>query len=334
VTGGGAEVGDHERRRDEQRDQRRRRQEQGRDEQQLGRHDDARPGHELDPGDHRKGDHEQAGQHRVEVARSGREHGERDGGQHERRRERDVRARSRRASPWWARSRVSTSSCSCCGEMSGGVVIRGPRAGQPPRPRLAWLVAAEAALLAMAGPAHAGLLAAEAAGCEQRASARVFVPWLDPANYVLATGGDAESVDGWALDGGARIVPGNEPWRVGSPDDGSSLLLPSGSSATTGAMCVGLEHPTLRFFARTAGDEMLSTLSVEVLFEGLGGALEALSIGVVAHDGGWRPTLPFPVVANLLPLLPGERTAVAFRFTPRGGSWQIDDVYVDPWKAR
>jgi hypothetical protein len=39
-----------------------------------------------------------------------------------------------------------------------------------------------------------------------------------------------------------------------------------------------------------------------------------------------------PVIANLLPLLPGSRTAVAFRFTPYGdgGDWTIDDVYVDP----
>ena len=37
------------------------------------------------------------------------------------------------------------------------------------------------------------------------------------------------------------------------------------------------------------------------------------------------------MLANLLPLLPGEMTAVAFRFTARGGaSWAIDDIYVDP----
>ena len=37
------------------------------------------------------------------------------------------------------------------------------------------------------------------------------------------------------------------------------------------------------------------------------------------------------VVANLLPLLPGEHTPVAFRFTALGGDWSIDDVYVDPY---
>jgi hypothetical protein len=39
-----------------------------------------------------------------------------------------------------------------------------------------------------------------------------------------------------------------------------------------------------------------------------------------------------PLVVNLLPLLPGDYTPVAFEFTPQGygGNWRIDDVYVDP----
>jgi hypothetical protein len=199
------------------------------------------------------------------------------------------------------------------------------------------MVAASAAALVIAAPAHAGVLVPAAGACETAASERVFLPWLDLAHYVPAPGGAAESAAGWKLTGGAGVVAGNEPWRIGDAGDGSSLLLPRGSSATTATMCVGLEHPTMRFFARKASSGLLSTLStlsVEVLFNGLGGTLESLPIGVVALGGGWQPTLPFPVVANLLPLLPGEQTPVAFRFTARGGAWQIDDVYVDPWKAR
>jgi hypothetical protein len=36
------------------------------------------------------------------------------------------------------------------------------------------------------------------------------------------------------------------------------------------------------------------------------------------------------ILANLLPLLPPDRTAVRFTFAPLLGSYQIDDVYVDP----
>jgi hypothetical protein len=197
------------------------------------------------------------------------------------------------------------------------------------------LVAAAAATLAMAAPAHAGLLVADAQDCSEPASSQVFLRWLDPLRYVPAPGGDAESAAGWKLAGGARVVAGNEPWKVGGSDDKSSLLLPRGSQATTGVMCAGIGHPTLRFFARRTSGWLLDSLRVEVLFEGLGGRLDSLPIGVVLAGGSWQPTLPYPVLASLLPLLPGEQTPVAFRFTPvGGGSWQIDDVYVDPWRYR
>jgi hypothetical protein len=198
------------------------------------------------------------------------------------------------------------------------------------------LVAAGAATIATAAPAHAGLLVKEARNCaDPGPPARVFQPWLDPAQYVPAPGGHLESAAGWELDGGARVVAGNEPWKVGGKSHGSSLLLPAGASATTGVMCVGIGHPTLRFFAKRNGGTLMNPLLVEVQFEALGGALKSLPIGAVLSGGQWQPTLPSPVVANLLPLLPNARTPVRFKFTPVGrANWQIDDVYVDPWMRR
>jgi hypothetical protein len=196
-------------------------------------------------------------------------------------------------------------------------------------------LAAGAAMLAAAAPANAGILAQTATNCDDAVSSRVFLPWLDIANYVPAPGGDAESASSWKLSGGAQVVPGNEPWKVGDKADASSLRLPAGSSATTDVICVGIGHPTMRFFARKTSGGLLSTLRVEVLFEGLGGVVKSLPIGVVLGGSSWQPTLPFPVIANLLPLLPGAQTPVAFRFTPiGGGTWQVDDVYVDPWRLR
>ncbi len=46
----------------------------------------------------------------------------------------------------------------------------------------------------------------------------------------------------------------------------------------------------------------------------------------------WHPTVAMPILANLLTL--GDRTNARFRFTPLLGSWQIDDVYVDPTRMR
>jgi hypothetical protein len=197
------------------------------------------------------------------------------------------------------------------------------------------LVAAGAVTLAAAAPANAGLLVASAPDCDPQPASQVFLRWLDPLRYEQAPGGDAESPAGWTLSGGARIVSGNEPWKVGGSRDKSSLLLPRGSRATTGVMCVGIGHPVMRFFAKRNSGWLLDSLKVEVLYEGAGGQVNSLPVGVVLAGGTWQPTLPFPVLASLLPLLPGEQTPVAFRFTPvGGGSWQVDDVYVDPWRSR
>jgi hypothetical protein len=196
------------------------------------------------------------------------------------------------------------------------------------------LVAAGVVTMAAAAPAQAGLLVASAQNCGNPASSQVFLRWLDPLSYAAAPGGAAESAAGWTLAGGARVVAGNEPWRVGGAGR-SSLQLPRGSQATTGTMCVGIGHPVMRFFARRTSGWLLDSLKVEVLFEGAGGQVNSLPIGLVPAGGSWQPTLPLPVLANLLPLLPGALTPVAFRFTPvGGGDWEIDDVYVDPWRSR
>jgi hypothetical protein len=200
---------------------------------------------------------------------------------------------------------------------------------------MAGLLVAGAAALAIAAPAQAGLLVSSATDCDDQVYEQPFLPWADPASYVLAPGGTFEQGAGdWRLSGNASVVSGNESHYVHAAGDSSSLSLGSGSSATSDSMCVGIEHPTLRLFAARTGGSLLSTLKVDVLFEDNGGSVRALPIGLLLAGNQWQPTLAMPVVANLLPLLPGEHTAVAFRFTVNGGSWKIDDVYVDPYRSR
>ena len=189
-----------------------------------------------------------------------------------------------------------------------------------------------AAALACAPAAQAGPLVASAPDCDDQELAQVFLPWLDPAHYTLAPNGGFESGSSkWDLSGGAQVAHGNESHYVGGANDSRSLSLPAGSSATSAAMCVGIEHPTLRIFARNTGSP-LGTMEAEVLFEDADGNVRSLTIGVFGAGPSWEPTAVMPIVANLLPLLPGDHTPVAFRFTPHGGNWQIDDVYVDPYR--
>ena len=71
-------------------------------------------------------------------------------------------------------------------------------------------------------------------------------------------------------------------------------------------------------------------MQVQLELRHLGHAAVGVDLG-----GAWHPSLPHLVVANLLPLLPPDMTAVRFMFAPfLGGDWQIDDVYVDPRSQR
>jgi hypothetical protein len=198
---------------------------------------------------------------------------------------------------------------------------------------LATAVASVGATLALAAPASAGLVVQTTTNCPAEPISQPFSRWLDPFPYQLAPGGSFEAgAPGWRLAGAARVVAGNEPWRVTGGADGASLRLPSGTSATTPPVCVGLEHPTIRFFARR-NSGLLSTLAVSAVVTLQGGGTLAVPVGVVVAGGSWTPTLPYFFVGNFLPLLPGQYTPVSFRFTPiLGGDWQIDDVYIDPWK--
>ena len=196
------------------------------------------------------------------------------------------------------------------------------------------VLAALAAALAV--PASATATDGLGGGCPSTYE-QPFAPWLDFASYVLAPNGDLESGSaGWSLDGGASVVAGNESFYVHDAQDGSSLSLLPGSSATTGDICIGLTSPDLRFFARNLGSP-LSTLKVEVLYTGLLGRPRALTVAVLTGGSSWQPTLPVAFLENLtlLPLLSDGTTSVAFRFTPQGSSseWRIDDVYVDPFKG-
>jgi hypothetical protein len=188
---------------------------------------------------------------------------------------------------------------------------------------------------AFAAPASAGILTASASDCGDETLSQPFAQFGDDANYKVVRNGAFETgTGGWTLAGGAKVVAGNEPWKVGGSNHANSLVLPAGSTAISPVACVGLAEPTLRFFVKKNRAPLLgiSTLAVSVYVKTSLGLVVPVPVGVVLANGQWKPTPPMLIVANLLPLLPGDRTPVAFQFTPVLGDWQIDDVYVDPRK--
>lgn len=201
------------------------------------------------------------------------------------------------------------------------------------RLRTTFIAAAVAvtALAAGAPSASAGLLVASAPDCTPKPTTQPFKPWGDSTPYNLAPGGSFEGGAGsWSLTGGASLVSGNEPWKVAGATHSKSLRLPPGATATSPVICVGLEHPTLRFFAKN-NRALLSTMTVEVIVETSLGLKAAVPIGLLLPHGQWKPSPKILVVANLLPLLPGQHTPVQFRLrSVLLGTWSVDDFYVDP----
>jgi hypothetical protein len=191
------------------------------------------------------------------------------------------------------------------------------------------------AIAASPAQAQAQILVKPAYGCPAQTLERPFERWSDHRNYVLVGDGGFEAgASGWRTSR-ATVVAGSQPLSVRNPSDRRALRLSPGGRATSPEICVGLGHPSLRFFARNRGSR-LGALAVEVVVTTWLGLRIGIPVGLVTnHRAEWSPTWPMPVVANLLTLT-GGKTRIALRFTALGplSTWEIDDVYVDPYSKR
>jgi hypothetical protein len=193
------------------------------------------------------------------------------------------------------------------------------------------LVLATALFVLGAASANASLLPDDSASCDN-AGSQVFLPWADPASYTLAPGGSFEnSGSHWTLVGASRDTGDNEPFHVTAANDHSSLSISDGGTALSPAMCVGLGEPDARVFFKQTGGLPGATLQVDVLFDDVTGTTQAQTIAELGVAQQWRLSPQLLTMANLLPTIGAGSTAIAFRFTAIGGSFKVDDVYVDPW---
>lgn len=192
------------------------------------------------------------------------------------------------------------------------------------RALLALAVAAFALSLVMGtSSAHAGLGIA----CPDP-TAQVFRPWSDFAQYAqVPDGGFEAGASGWTLTGGAKVVPGNEPFFLNSKSDRYSLLLSAGGTATSPPMCIALLSSKMRFLI---GGQAKSTVKVQIIYRGLlSKVLGILDGGTIASDGTWQPSPQISMLGGVLPVL---TRSVQFRLVATSGTIQVDDLYLDPWK--
>ena len=182
--------------------------------------------------------------------------------------------------------------------------------------------------------AKAGLLGTGGASYCDPSSTKAFFRFGDSANYArLLNGGFESGSTGWVLSGGARVVAGNESYNLtGNRSDSHSLSLPAGSSAYSGTVCFAIGDWHLRFMMKRLSSS--GGMHVQVIVPSLlGGLLTILDGGTVSGTGSWAPSPRMALLLSNVTSLLGTN-AVAFKFTPvNGGSYQIDDVYLDPWKC-
>ena len=202
-------------------------------------------------------------------------------------------------------------------------------------PAIARVLVAASLVAAMFGAGAGSALAyGTPVACSARSEAPVFAAWGDSSNYFRVQNGGFESgATDWALTGGASVVYGNEPARVGGATDAHSLRIPAGATAETRTICVSRGEDTIRLFANNARVSG-SILHVEAIVQSTYGqiAQTAFDVNGDAAPAGWAPTMRLGIPN----LLGGSGTeSLTLRFTTRGtaATWSIDDVYVDPYKS-
>ena len=181
------------------------------------------------------------------------------------------------------------------------------------------------AVLTVFGAAALPVSAAQAdvinlSACSLAPTSQPFAPWLDPAWYELAPGGDFET-SAWTLTGGAQRVTGSDPFAATGSLGSWSVSLPAGASAQSPPLCVDAAYPTIRLF--TSG---IGTVAVSVVYGGL-----TLPAGVAVVTGGWSPTLPMLTSSALVAAASDGSAQVSVRITALAGDVRVDDVFVDPW---
>jgi hypothetical protein len=173
------------------------------------------------------------------------------------------------------------------------------------------------------------------ASCPASPVTTPFTQWGDSNNYFLLPGGSFEGTAdqvGWTLSG-ASLTSGNEPFYVNDSGDTQSLTIAGGGSATSPFFCVDNTMTSLRFFAQQTAAG--AGLRVRALVQDTGGDVNSVPIARLV-DGSMSDWAPTDVIPGDTSGLSDDQTLmVALQFTvrPSAASWQIDDLYVDPYRS-
>jgi len=187
-----------------------------------------------------------------------------------------------------------------------------------------------------AGPAAAGKTTASSYSGSvcSGALSQPFTRWADANWYALAPGGDFESGPVWSLSGGAAVTAGSGTLSIGDSVGVRSLSVPVGGTAVSPDVCIDPTRETFRFSARNNSTATTAKLKVEILYPTSSGSWKVILGGILdtAKVSGWQLSPIYSNSANLALLSGLTNPPIRYRFTAAGGGWQVDDLYVDPYR--
>lgn len=159
-----------------------------------------------------------------------------------------------------------------------------------------------------------------------------FAQFGDYNSYFgFADNGFESGAGGWGLSG-ASVAGGNEPWDVNGSGSHSLSIGPGGTAASP-RVCTALLAPDWRLFAKSNGAN--GSLRAQIVFYGLLGNVTGI-LNVTSFSpsgyGSWEPTTNVPSLLSL----PLATVSAQLRLTSTAtsGTWQVDDVFVDPFGMR
>jgi len=203
-----------------------------------------------------------------------------------------------------------------------------PTAFRLTRKTLAGAAALLIALALSASPALAGTSPSETALCPGQLFSQPFLALGDLNSYTLVSGSEFnDPPEGWELKGGAKVVSATHP----DGSAGYALDLPSGAVAVSAPVCVTLQYPSARLYAKTL--EGKAGVAVAVSYPETKSEAKPRQVGETKNtQGAWEASEAFSVLAQLGGKAE-ETREVRFVLTAGGNSTStlVYGLYVDPW---
>jgi hypothetical protein len=177
--------------------------------------------------------------------------------------------------------------------------------------------------------------AAFASSCPAHATTTPFTQWGDNGSYFLLPGSNFESplaASGWIVNGAERTL-GGEPFDIGTSSD-YSLTIDRGGIAVSPAFCIDDSMPYFRFFAHALGADgnLEVRLVVQTPTRSISTPLNHVADLAASSMASWAPTGQLDL-ADGISMAKRQTAPARLVFHVAGAtSWQVDDIFVDPYR--